>query len=94
MDNKKNEFVEAARELLRSAGYFVEKLWHVDDVHFIAEQLGLDKLDDAEAQQVFEIASNLFDGETGICWPQLERALQIFLHQRKSLRAICERATA
>lgn len=94
MQNHKTEFVEAAKELLRAAGYFVDKLWHIDDVHFICDQLGLGMLDDEEARQVFDIASETFDGECGISWPQLERALQVFLQRRKSLRAICERANA
>lgn len=91
---KKTDIVEVAREVLRAAGYFVEKLWHVEDVHFLAEQLGLDRLDDDEARQVFDIASEQFDGEAGINWPQLERALQIFLMRRKALRAICAGAAA
>lgn len=83
------KLVESALELLRSAGYYVDKLWHADDVHFICEQLGIERLDDGQVQQVFEILSESFDGETGISWPQLEQAIQLFMQRQRALRAMC-----
>jgi len=75
------KIVEAARKVLRSHGYFVDNLWHTDDVRLICEQQLLPQLTDAEAMEVFAIANQQFDGETGISWPQLEKAVQLY-HQR------------
>lgn len=82
--------IEASRELLKACGYFVDKLWHVDDVHFICEQKDLPAISDDEALEVFVIASQQFDGETGISWPQLEKALQVFLQRKDILNSLCE----
>ena len=84
------KIIEAARELLKVFGYFVDNLWHVDDVHFICEQLGLKKLTDEEAMKVFIIANDHFDGETGISWPQLEAALHMYIKREEALKAPCE----
>jgi len=84
METQTTRIIEASRELLKAAGYFVENLWHVEDVHFICEQQELPKVSDEEAMEVFAIANKQFDGETGISWPQLEAALRMFL-QRKAL---------
>jgi hypothetical protein len=94
METRSIQLVEAARELLKTAGYFVDGLWHVDDVHFICEQLGLEKLDDNEARQVFAIAIEQFDGETGISWPQLEKAVQVYLQRKKLLITMCRKNLA
>ena len=75
---KSEKIVEAARELLSSFGYFVGNLWHVDDIHFIAEQNAWPPISDAEAHEVFAIANEQFDGEIGLSWPQLEKALRGF----------------
>ena len=86
MDIKTTKIIEAARELLKEFGYFMDELWHVDDVNFICEQHNLEKLSKAEAMKVFDIAREQFDGEHGVSWPQLEKALYIYM-QRKSLLA-------
>lgn len=85
MSNKCQEVLETSRELLKIYGYFVDNLWHVDDIHFICEQKNLPKITNKEAMEVFEIANEQFDGETGIGWPQLENALNIFLRRKKLL---------
>lgn len=85
MSNKCQEVLETSRELLKIYGYFVDNLWHVDDIHFICEQKNLQKITNKEAMEVFEIANEQFDGETGIGWPQLENALNIFLRRKKLL---------
>jgi len=90
MDTNSTKIIEAARELLKSFGYFVDNLWHVDDVHFICEQQELPKISNEEAMEVFIIANQQFDGETGISWPQLEAALRIFLQREGVLSAQCE----
>ena len=84
MEQPADAIIDATRALLKSFGYFVDNLCHVRDVHFICEQQGLPKISDAEAMEVFTIATEQFDGETGISWPQLEAALGIFL-QKKAL---------
>ena len=38
MNAQSIKIIEAARELLKTAGYFVDNLWHTDDVHFICEE--------------------------------------------------------
>ena len=83
--------VEAARELLKSAGYFVDNLWHVDDVHFICEQQELPPISNEEALQVFLIAREQFEGEVGLSWPQLEKALRTFLHRKTMLSQLCKK---
>jgi hypothetical protein len=75
MNSDSSKIVDAAREVLKAFGYFIDNLWHVDDVHFICEQQQLPRITNEEAMQVFIIASQQFDGETGISWPQLEKAL-------------------
>lgn len=82
--------IEAAHELLRTAGYFVDNLWHIRDVQLICEQLDLDRLEPEEAMEVFHIAYQQFDGERGVSWPQLEKALRTYLHRKLVLSAMCD----
>lgn len=84
MNYYNNKVIKAAKELLKTYGYFVDKLWHVNDVHFICEQNNLPKLSDAEAMEVFAIACDNFDGETGLSWPELEKAVRSYL-KRESI---------
>ena len=84
------KMIEAARELLKANGYFVENLWHVRDVHFICEQYNIPDVTDEEAMEVFNIANEQFDGEAGLSWPQLEKALFTFLHRKAILNGLCE----
>jgi len=78
------KLVEAARELLKSHGYFVDNLWHVDDIHFICEEKNLPILSDDEAMEVFTIANEQFDGEFGISWPQLEKAVENYVKRKQA----------
>lgn len=84
MEQPADAIVDATRALLKSFGYFVDHLWHINDVHFICEQHNLPKISDAEAMDVFTIATSQFDGEIGMSWPQIEAALGILL-QKKAL---------
>ncbi len=77
--------IEAAQELLKQCGYFVDNLWHVDDIHFLCEQLELTRLTEEEAMQVFAIANERFDGETGLSWPKVEEATRAFLERKQVL---------
>ena len=86
----KTKIVEAAREILKFHGYFMDNLWHVDDVHFICEQQSLPKLSNSEAMAVFELANEHFDGEAGISWPQLEKALRAYLERREMVTLLCD----
>ena len=79
MPNQKSPIVDAAREILKFHGYFVDNLWHVKDVHLICEQQNLPRLSNAQAMEVFELANEEFDGEEGISWPQLERAVRNYI---------------
>jgi len=90
MDYKTNKIIEAARELLKSFGYFVDNLWHVEDIHFICEQNNIARIGDEEAMEVFSIAKEQFDGENGLSWPAIEKALRIYLHRREVLNTMCE----
>ncbi|MDE3017038.1 MAG: hypothetical protein KGI29_09005 [Pseudomonadota bacterium] len=85
MDPHTDTIIQATKALLKSFGYFVDNLWHADDVHFICEQQNLPKISDAEAMEVFTIAGEQFDGETGISWPQLEAALRVYLKKKALL---------
>ncbi len=85
------KIVEAARELLRSAGYFVDNLWHIDDVHFICEQQELPSITDNEAAEVFLIAKDQFEGEVGLSWPRLEKALRTYLQRKAILSCLAEK---
>ena len=86
MGSKCTEVLESSREILKMYGYFVDNLWHVDDIHFICEQKNLPKITNKEAMEVFVIANEQFDGEVGMGWPQLEKALAGYL-RRKALLA-------
>ncbi len=88
MGNKNIQIIESARELLKAYGYFVDNLWHVDDVHFLCEQKKLPKISNEEAMEVFIIANEQFDGENGLCWPQLEKALNSYLHRKALIKDI------
>lgn len=81
--------VEAVKELLAAYGYVIY-VWHVDDVHCLCEQNALPKLSDDEAMDVFAIASQQFDGEFGMSWPQLEKALHVFLKRKRVLEEMAE----
>lgn len=91
MNNKDIKVIETARELLRAHGYFVDNLWHVDDIHFICEQKNLPTISDAEAMEVFVIANEEFDGETGLCWPQLEKALARYMSRKALLTEMVDK---
>jgi hypothetical protein len=85
MQQSTAKLIEAARDVLRRAGYYVDNLWHVDDIHFICEQENLPKISDEEAAEVFMIAKEQFDGETGLTWPNLQKALRTYLQRRQVL---------
>lgn len=76
------KIVDAARELLKAFGYFVDNLWHVRDVHFICEQNNILPLTDHEAMNVLEIANSQLEGEEGLSWPRLEKAVHVFLNRK------------
>lgn len=82
--------VDAARDVLREHGYFVDNLWHMEDINFLCEQSGLGRLTLSEAMAVFDIANAQFDGEDGISWPQLEKALETYFQRRKLIHLLCE----
>jgi len=90
MRSESDKIIEVAKELLRQYGFCVEQLWHVDDVHFVCEQNNLPKISDEEAMEVFAIAKAQFDGECGISWPQLEKAVQVFVKQKSLVEDPCE----
>ena len=90
MSYNSKKVIEVAKGLLKQCGYFVDDLWHVDDVHFICEQSNLPRISDSEAMEVYAIAREQFDGEVGISWPQLDRAVQLYMHQKAVLTSICE----
>lgn len=91
MKQQETKLIEAARELLKAYGYFVDNLWHVRDIHFICEQNNITRLGDKEAMEVFEIANEQFDGETGLTWPKLEQALQIYLQRKLLMRTMSKK---
>jgi len=89
MNNTQSErLVAAAREVLKLNGYFVDNLWHIKDIHLLCEQTGLNPLSIDEAMMVFELANQQFDGEHGINWPQLERALHTYMQFKDKLRSL------
>lgn len=79
---KSERMVTAAREILKAHGYFVDNLWHANDLIFLCETHGIPTLNTVQAQEVFTLANNAFDGETGLSWPQLERALLDYWRQK------------
>lgn len=89
MEKQSTRIISAAREILKSYGYFVDNLWHINDIGFLCEQRGLPRLPPEEAYTVFDIANAQFDGEHGINWPQLEQALTLYLEQRQALSELC-----
>lgn len=89
MNSNQTKMVEAARELLRDLGFFVDNLWHVDDIHFICEQQDLPKLTHEEAMEVFRIANAQFDGESGLSWPQIEKAVHAFVLRKALIDGLC-----
>ena len=94
MNSNQTKMIEAARDLLRISGYFVDNLWHVRDIHFICEQQDLPKLSNDEAMEIFKLANAQFDGETGISWPQLEKAVHAFLLRKALIEGLCSSRAA
>lgn len=94
MELQTTKVVEATRELLKAFGYFVDNLWHVDDVHFMCEQHGFVEITDTEAMEVFHIANMQFDGEHGLSWPQIERALRTYMQRKILVSSACESTPA
>lgn len=88
------KWVEAAKDILHHCGYYVGHLWHVNDIHLLCEQKQLPRMSDAEAMEVFAIVRDQFDGEQGICWPALERAVQVYYERQTLLRGCYEGQTA
>lgn len=88
MRQQDKKLVDAARQLLKLYGYYVDNLWHVDDVHFICEQNNWVRLTNQDAMEVFAIAGEQFDGEAGISWPRLEKALHTFLKRQETLEGV------
>lgn len=78
MNDGKEVLVQAARDLLRTQGYFVDRLWHAKDVEMVCDDLGLPCPNSDDVQGIFSLAADTFDGEYGICWPQLERAARTY----------------
>lgn len=76
MDVQSERIIAAARAVLKAYGYFVDNLWHADDINFLCEEAGLRRLSLEEAMEVFDLANAQFDGEVGLSWPQLQKALQ------------------
>lgn len=81
MENINLRFVETAKQVLQDYGYFIQHLWHIDDVHFLCEQKNWPTLTHEEAKSVFLIFSELYDGELGMTWNKLEQATQVYLAQ-------------
>jgi len=77
--------VEAAREILKAQGYFVDNLWHVDDIHFLCEEKNHLPISDTEAMEIFALANQSFDGEFGLNWKQLENALDYYVKRKELL---------
>jgi len=80
--------MEVARDILKVQGYFIDNLWHVDDVHFLCEEKSLQAISDAEAMEVFALANQTFDGEFGLNWKQLENALDYYMKRKELLANI------
>ena len=85
MCSHSKKLIDIAKDVLKQFGYFVDNLWHVDDIHFICEQNELPKISDAEAMEVFAIAKERFDGEVGISWPQLDQAVRAYIQKKTIL---------
>jgi hypothetical protein len=86
MDTQSTRIISAARDVLKTYGYFVDNLWHTDDINFLCDQSSCPRLSLEEAMTVFDIANEQFDGEYGISWPQLEKALQAYMQRKESLQ--------
>ncbi|MDX1975893.1 MAG: hypothetical protein SFT92_09510 [Rickettsiales bacterium] len=82
------KIADAARDILRLYGYYVDNLWHVEDVHFICEQHNLPQLTNQEAMKIFSIVAEQFDGDAGISWPQLERAVHTYTQRKAAARKL------
>jgi len=84
------KIITTAMGLLRQFGYFVDQLWHVNDVHLICEQKNLPKISDAEAMEVFAIMGDNFDGDSGISWSALDKALHTYIERKKLISTMLE----
>ena len=79
------KLVETAREILKAQGYFIDNLWHIDDVHLLCEEKNLPCLTNEEAMEVFNFANQSFDGEMGLNWLQLGKAVDYFVKRKQLL---------
>jgi len=85
--------IEIITELLHSFGYFIGKLWHVEDIHSLCEREGWAKISDAEAMEVFVLTQERCHAATsGISRAQLEKTLRMYVESRMSAYAPADEA--
>lgn len=93
MREQTKQIVETSKELLKLYGYFIDRLWHIEDVHLVCEQKNLPKLSDNEAMEVFYVANDQF-GEVGFGWLQLEVAVNYYIIRKKLKNEMLEMSPA
>ncbi len=87
LDNEPDALISAAtdmaRAFLKSQGYFVDILWHRNDIHTLCEQEGWPPLSERECDEVFKRCAADFDGENGLTWPMLIKAITAVTDRRQ-----------
>lgn len=74
---------ESSRAYLRNKGYFVQNLWHIDDVKEICKQNYLPILTDKQAIEFFDYVGDDFNAEVGVSWETLYVYLEQFVERNK-----------
>lgn len=67
--------IESAKEVLKAAGFYTHRIFHITDVIAKAKQLG-HELSEEQAHEVFDNISCSFMSENGISWDVIEEAIE------------------
>ena len=71
--------IEKAKEVLRDAGYFIENLWHKNDIDDICIQNDISELSHKEIKEFWEYYNKNFNAEIGMNLESLEVSLIEFI---------------
>ncbi len=75
---------QIALDFLRERGYFVDILWHANDIKTLCEDHGWLMPDTEECQRIFGLFREEYDGENGLSWPRLETIVRRYMLTRKT----------
>ena len=81
-----------AIKILEYQGYFTAELWSGKDIALLCEQEGFPLPSNRQCQEIFARLQHNYDGDMGISWPVLRRAVhEYFTGQNKRSTCLVKR---